>query len=241
MKYLGVIGAAACAAAAARGGIVGVALGTEAPPAVLGGVGMWAFAENDGIESFEDVASLPSPLGGEVVFDPKVSARRVGETWATWSHGYAGDVYYSDGKTHRTLTLPENTVAFILYAEPGAFAVHAITATADDGATVSQDVDGKGGASGYGFYATGAGTIRTITLDCAVDYAIGEFSIGWERRCRADCTGDGEWDINDFVCFQRAWRAKEAFGDFDGSGTFTVNDFVAFQAAWREEKGAGCG
>ncbi|MFN8332426.1 MAG: hypothetical protein U0T81_14620 [Saprospiraceae bacterium] len=38
--------------------------------------------------------------------------------WATWSHGYTGDVYATfGGALSRTITLPTNTRAFYLYIE----------------------------------------------------------------------------------------------------------------------------
>jgi len=50
--------------------------------------------------------------------------------------------------------------------------------------------------------------------------------------CKADCNKDGKLNINDFICFQGAWKRREAYGDFDGSGTYTINDFIAFQQAF---------
>jgi hypothetical protein len=53
------------------------------------------------------------------------------------------------------------------------------------------------------------------------------------EECRPDCNKDGRLNINDFICFQREWRAKSAYGDFNSDGRWNINDFIAFQAAFR--------
>jgi hypothetical protein len=47
--------------------------------------------------------------------------------------------------------------------------------------------------------------------------------------CAADCNGDGELSVLDFVCFQNEWVGQSAAGDCDGSGRFDILDFVCFQ------------
>jgi hypothetical protein len=76
-----------------------------------------------------------------------------------------------------TLTLPDNTGAFYFYAEPNPFSVWTITATAQDGTLVSQDVDGSSGASYFGFYGTDGSLLSSIAITSSVDFAIGEFGI----------------------------------------------------------------
>jgi hypothetical protein len=162
--------------AVAQAAIVGTALGSGAPPAVLGGYAMTAFAP-DGSATFPDVTSVTSPIG-PVGFSQGMSHRRIGSGWATWSHGYAGDVYYTNGTTSMSATMPAGTGAFILYAEPNPFTPpFDITATADDGTAVTQSVSGQSGATGYGFHITGAGSLASVAVSCATDFAIGEFSI----------------------------------------------------------------
>jgi hypothetical protein len=75
--------------------------------------------------------------------------------------------------------MPAWTAAFYLYAEPNPFSTWRITATAQDGTVVSQDVLGLAGAAGYGFYATGGSLIASIQVDYAgpSGFAIGEFGI----------------------------------------------------------------
>src|SRR4030095_11899861 len=65
---------------------------TAAAPATLGQYTMTAFGDdarpNGGV-----VSDVPSPLGGVVGFSPDLTHTEVGAGWATWSHGYTGDLY----------------------------------------------------------------------------------------------------------------------------------------------------
>ena len=132
---------------------------------------------------FDDVSSVPAPTGGVVGFSPDLNHREIGNGWATWSHGYTGDVYYTNGATSATMTLPAATKAFYFYAEPNPFDVFEITATTNSGTTSGPiPVDGDGGATYFGFYTTGLfETIATITVESTVDFAIGEFGISASR------------------------------------------------------------
>jgi hypothetical protein len=98
-------------------------------------------------------------------------------TWGSWSHGYAGDVYWTDGGLSVSLALPPGAAAFYLYAQPNIQQSFEIAAQAQDGTTVSQIVDGDGGASYYGFFATGGDLISSITVSSSQEFAIGEFGI----------------------------------------------------------------
>lgn len=50
-----------------------------------------------------------------------------------------------------------------------------------------------------------------------------------EAACAADCNGDGELTIEDFICFQEQWQAGTGFADCDGNGELNILDFVCFQ------------
>jgi len=156
--------------------ITGVALGPAAPPGTLGPYTMTPFPADPQAE-FAVVPSVASPLGGSVGFSPSLEHRIVGSSWATWSHGYTGDVYWTQGATSATLTLPALTGAFYLYAEPNPMTAYTIAATAQDGTSVVQNVLGQSGAAGYGFYGTGGTTIATITVTSSIDFAVGELGI----------------------------------------------------------------
>lgn len=157
-------------------------LGTAAPPVTLGSYTMTPFPlDPRSLVGFPIVADVPSPLGGVVGFAPGLSHRRIGMGWATWSHGYTGDVYFNTGTT-TVLTLPANTGAFYFYAEPNNFGIFTITATAQDGTSLTQMVNGMAGAAGWGFRHEGgvAGSLTSITIVSAAGAAgsaVGEFGI----------------------------------------------------------------
>src|SRR4029453_12487589 len=118
------------------------------------------------------------PLGGVVGFSPDVEHRETpAGGWATWSHGYTGDVYMTGIEvTDLTLTLPAGTAAFYFYAEPDPFAIFEITATSG-GVSQSWLVDGSAGASIFGVYTDDGSAISSIDVSSRVDFAVGEFGI----------------------------------------------------------------
>ena len=144
-----------------------------------------------------DPQPLGSPVGGvagpggDILFSPSLYHQRIGLGWATWSHGYPGDVYATFGPVSATVTLPPGTSAFYLYAEPNPFAVFTITAVAQDGTSSGPiAVDGFAGASYYGFYSTGSDTISSVTVSSGVDFAIGEFGIASSSAVNYVALGD---------------------------------------------------
>ncbi len=150
--------------------------GTGAPPATLGPYAMTAFGPD--ARPLVDVWDVPSPLGGAVLFDRAMAHRRIGSNWATWSHGYTGDVYFSNGATSVTMSLPPNTGAFYFYVEPNPFDWVAIEATAQDGTTSGEVLaHGSSSARYFGFYSLGGAPLVSITVTSASDFAVGEFGI----------------------------------------------------------------
>jgi hypothetical protein len=151
--------------------------GTGPPPATLGPYTMTAFGP-DGRPDGTTVSDVPDPAG-TIAFSPSLTHTHVGVGWATWSHGYTGDVYFTGG-TQITITLPAGTKAFYFYAEPNQFAVFSVQATAQDGTTSGPiPVQGQAGAQYFGFYGTGAATLASITVTTAdpTGFAVGEFGI----------------------------------------------------------------
>jgi hypothetical protein len=170
-------------AAVASADVVIVDLGTGAPPPVIGGYPDRPFPP-DPAPVFADVTSVPSGgvLTGPVTFSIPMSHRKVGSGWGSWSHGYTGDVYYSNGAASVTMTMPALTGLFNFYMEPNFFGLHDVTVTATgsqgDVETLTKPVEGFAGANGYGVYATGGRTVTSVkvTMLDGTDFAVGEFS-----------------------------------------------------------------
>ena len=157
--------------------------GTAAPPTVLGPYTLTPFTP-DARPLFNQVTTVTTPgnVCGErsITFGPALEHDRIGQGWATWSHGYTGDVYQAFG-SNVTITLPTGTSAFYLYAEPNIFGTFTIQATANDGTTLGPiPVQSNSGARYYGFYTTGPAALSSITISAdggAGGFAIGEFGI----------------------------------------------------------------
>ncbi len=176
MKMLPSLLSLCALAAPARAELVGVQLGTDAPPDGLG----WTWFAPSPFDDrlFSDVTFALDDFGRPITFSSPVSVRQIGQGWVTWSHGYTGNVYYSNGVTSLTVGF-SNTAAY-LYAEPNPFGVFNITATGSDGVAsvrFSEGVDGYGGAKGWAFYGHGGDV--SVTLSSDVDFAVGEFGVGW--------------------------------------------------------------
>ena len=158
--------------------------GTNSPPATLGSYPMQAFGA-DPSEAYSSVDRVDGPTG-TIFFDAWLTHYLVADGWATWSHGYTGDVYANesiqeDGSIQTTITLPPGTGAFYLYAEPDIFEDFAMSATAQDGTTSgSLTVQGNSGAQYFGFYSNAGVPLTTIRVTDSGDdsaMAIGEFGI----------------------------------------------------------------
>jgi hypothetical protein len=186
-------------------------LGTAAPPAAVGGIPVTPFAQLGTIGCYDNYTSIPGcPIPGSMTASPAIGQTKIGTCWATWSHGYTGDVYYSNGATTVVLTMPAGTTAFYLYVEPNPFSWYDITAVTDTGTTSGAiPVNGSAGANGFAFYTDGSDTIATVTISSAVDFALGEFGIsnvvpfdvsflddyGREQFCASTKSGAYKWTI----------------------------------------------
>jgi hypothetical protein len=162
----------------AQAAIIGFDLGTGAPPATLGGFQMTPFPlDPRPIGSI--VMGMPSPLGDDLGFIPSLSHSRIGMGWGTWSHGYTGDVYSTEG-TSVTLVLPPRTDAFYFYAEPAVLGTFTFTVIALGGPTFIVPIDSVANARGFGFFGTEGSSLNRITVSTvpgAEGFAIGEFGI----------------------------------------------------------------
>lgn len=153
-------------------------LGTGAPPASLGGKPMTAFGV-DAQPLNSIVSQVVSPIAGSIAFSPSVTHLKVGSGWATWSHGYAGDVYYADYVNGDTVKvdMPSATTAFYFYAEPDfSFGPSFdIKVTANDGTSITVSVAGNAGANGFGLYTDTY--LQSLEVKSDWGFAIGEFGI----------------------------------------------------------------
>jgi hypothetical protein len=55
-----------------------------------------------------------------------------------------------------------------------------------------------------------------------------------DAACAADCDGDGELDILDFICFQGLFLDGDIEADCDANAKLDILDFVCFQAAFQK-------
>jgi len=163
--------------------IVNTSPGTGAPPGTLGGYAMTAFPADPTSEGtmISSLAPPPSaPVTGNLTFSRPVEHDVVGSLWDTWSHGYKGDVYYTDANS-LMMNLPDSTLAFYLYVEPNR--KYTFEFKADSMATVTTlDIDGNAGARFVGFYTDDPTDplawvyVRQTTMD-SDGFAVGEFGI----------------------------------------------------------------
>ena len=154
--------------------VTGISLGTAAPPGTLGG---WTMSPIGADNS--PVYSMVSSVG-PITFDQAVSHDQIGNGWATWSHGFAGDVYdtaSSLNPTALTMKMGGSVSAVYFYTEPVNYSAFTFTAITDSGATLTSIVNGNSGATGFGFYASGSDLISSITVSegDSDGFAIGEF------------------------------------------------------------------
>ncbi len=158
--------------------------GMAAPPATLGPYAMTAFGA-DPTANGASLSSIGGPAGPIGLSTALTKATTPSGGWNNWSNGYTGAVYFSPTAESVTLTLPAGTAALYLYLEGDTFGSNPFTVTAQDGAPGDTTSSGAvsatspGGASYFGFYATGGQTIWTVKISAAenVGLGIGEFGI----------------------------------------------------------------
>ena len=163
----------------AQAEIIGVTAGaTYPPPPTLGPYDMTPFGPDDR-PVLEWITSVPSPLGGEVVFSAPMLHRRLGESGAEWSYDLPPDYYAAQSSPSEiTLELPPQTRAFYLYAGHDASSATYITATADDGTSIGQWVDFFLEPAYFGFYVDDpAETVSSITVTVEANLNLGAFGV----------------------------------------------------------------
>ncbi len=132
---------------------------------------------------YETVISIEVPeFGGSLDFDAAHSLRHIGQGWATWSHGYTGEVFYTNGAFSMGYDVNmDNAYAFDAYAEPNADGGSSFFATAYGSAGGEVSVEFQAfmcaDARHFGFYAEGERIIR-VEVTATGDFAIGEWRVG---------------------------------------------------------------
>lgn len=162
---------------------VDIAPGTAAPPGTLGGYLMGAFPADPSAEGTL-TSSLTPPAtftgAGNLLFTTPAEHMTVGSFWDTWSHGYAGSVYFNEDHD-LLMALPTDTLAFYLYIQPNLKSSFEFMVDSS-GTTATLDIDGAGGARYVGFYTDDAWDplqflyVRQTTMD-SDGFAVGEFGI----------------------------------------------------------------
>jgi hypothetical protein len=175
MVLLAVVGFAPGVRAAS---IVAVNGGSGAPPTTLGGYTMTPFGTDstNALGSFT-TTSIAAPSGGFITFD--VAQRHF--QGINFGNGYSGDSYLSPtGAENLTITLPTNTGAFYFDALPNQQTILSVTATAQDGTTLIETLNGVSGSlapGNFGFYGTGNSRISSIHITASSELLVGEFGI----------------------------------------------------------------
>lgn len=181
-----VVLAAALAPCRAPAGVAFVNLGTAAPPSAVGPFAVTAYdlAPQAAIPNLSNTSVIPgSPLAPDTTTSFQVQKRTVGDGWSSWSHGYAGPVFFTVPiQPPLTLTIAPAR-AFYVYVEPAAFGrpfAFAVSTNAG-GASGPVFVDASGGATGFAFYTTAGESLTSITIDAdanAGGFAFAELGLG---------------------------------------------------------------
>ncbi len=194
-----------------------VNLGTGAPPSTIGGIPVVPFnnSAQSAVPDGTSVTSIPGcPAQAHLALSSALIKQTApGPNWATWSHGYSGPVFSSNGQNSETLTLPPNVRAFYVYIEPANIFYYNVTVTTGSGSTSGPiSVTGDHGASGFGFYSDG-GAISTIKISAdsnALGFALAEFGIAFKPGW-AIVTNDGD---NDIVTYDLSTNPPTKHGPF---------------------------
>lgn len=161
------------------GTALALALGTGAQAAVFTSLSSWqsamgTYSETNSlgfvgstISSFTTTDGTPVAVGAQ-----NNRVEQIGSGWSTWSGGYGGQLLTDYTSTSLVLTLGAPVRGFGFFVEPEPFALEDITVTTAGGATLTQNVDGNGGADFFGF--TGPG-LSSFTVTSPQGFGTGDF------------------------------------------------------------------
>jgi hypothetical protein len=131
-------------------------------------------AENNTISSI--TLNYGSGAGLTLNVSPNPTILDIPSDWGTWCCSYKGQVLWTGGGSSFTFTLlpGEKTRGIGFYAEPDLFSTYSVTLAADNGASLTELVNGDAGAQFFGFSAP-AGTVTSFTISSGDDFAVGDF------------------------------------------------------------------
>jgi len=119
------------------------------------------------------VSSATLADGTVVSFSPNATILDATVDWATWCCSYTGQVAYQGVSSASLSTSPVSAIG--MFIEPEQFAVESITVTLGDGTSLTQSVNGYGGAAFFGFVGSGPISSLTITDASGDSFAEGDF------------------------------------------------------------------
>jgi hypothetical protein len=131
-------------------------------------IGSWSETTALGAQS-SNITSFTTTDGVAVTSSGTIYT--VGSGWSSWSGGYTGQVLFN-GNTSVDYSLGSSVKGFGMFVEPDPFDIFNITLTTSDGGTITQAVNGSGGAAFFGW--TGAG-VTSFTLSSTDAFAAGDF------------------------------------------------------------------
>jgi hypothetical protein len=173
----------AARAAAPTGGLVllaGLIVPAQADP-VFATLSSWQAAAGASTQTttlgtnFADITSF-SLLGGPTISGGTLNVRTIGNGWATWCCGYTGQVLYEVGNTY-TGTLGSSVTGLGMFIEPNNQGLFNVTLNLSDGSTLSQTVNGSGGADFFGWVGPGVTSFTVTAAPAAAGFAMGDFFV----------------------------------------------------------------
>jgi hypothetical protein len=127
----------------------------------------------DSTISNTQVSSVSLNGGASVALSKPALILTVPTTWATWSHGYTGQVLYPI-TTSFTLT-PHGTYALGFEVEPIQFASYNVTVSLTNGQSITDSVNGNGGAQFFGYVGAGVRSVTISSPNAPNGFAVGDF------------------------------------------------------------------
>lgn len=134
-------------------------------------VGTWTETTNFGVPDLTSLNSATLGDGTVLSFDQTQTVLTVPTSWGTWCCSYAGQVLYGGIQTESWSLSPVSALGMFL--EPTNFGLFDITITLSTGNTITQTIDGNGGAAFFGWTGSDVTGLTITTADTG--FAAGDF------------------------------------------------------------------